>query len=146
MAMPRYGVPTRGVLPVHAIMASVDEEFVEAVLTVVESIPPGRAMAYGDIAEIVGARLGRGGPRQVGAVLATYGGGVPWWRVVTAAGRPPRRSEVRALREFAAEGTPLRSDGVNVDLRRAGWHPAVSRDEPDDPPGAGDRHDRVRGS
>ncbi len=123
-----------------------DEEYVEAVLTVVESIPPGRAMAYGDIAEIVGARLGRGGPRQVGTVLATYGSAVPWWRVVTAAGRPPRRSEVRALREFAAERTPLRADGLHVDLRRAGWQPARSGHESGSESGSESGNDRVRGS
>lgn len=43
------------------------EDFVEAVLSVVEAIPPGRVMAYGDIAEMLGA----GGPRQVGRVLST---------------------------------------------------------------------------
>ena len=41
------------------------EEYVEAVLQVVESIPPGRVMSYGAIAECVG----QGGPRQVGAVM-----------------------------------------------------------------------------
>ncbi len=35
------------------------DEFVERVLEVVEQIPPGRVMAYGEVAEYVGA----GGPR-----------------------------------------------------------------------------------
>ena len=46
------------------------EEYAAAVLDVVRSIPSGRAMTYGLIAEIVGEELGRGGPRQVGSVLA----------------------------------------------------------------------------
>ncbi|HUR04803.1 MAG TPA: MGMT family protein, partial [Nonomuraea sp.] len=39
--------------------------FAERVLDVVESIPPGMVMSYGDIAEY----LGEGGPRQVGQVM-----------------------------------------------------------------------------
>lgn len=102
---------------------TMDDEYIEAVLSLVERIPPGRAMAYGYIAEVVGAELGRGGPRLVGAVMATFGGGVPWWRVVTAAGRLPPGHEVAALRELAAEATPLSADDTRVDMRRAAWRP-----------------------
>ncbi|NDL57381.1 MGMT family protein [Phytoactinopolyspora mesophila] len=100
-----------------------DDEYIEAVLSLVERIPPGRAMAYGAVAEEVGARLERGGPRIVGAVMAAFGGAVPWWRVVTATGRLPPGHEVTALRELAAEGTPLTSDGSRIDMRRAAWRP-----------------------
>lgn len=100
-----------------------DEEYVEAVLTVVERIPSGRVMAYGAVAEIVGEKLRRGGPRTVGAVMAQYGGGVPWWRVVAASGAVPRASAVVALRELVAEGTPMSGDGMRVDMRLAAWHP-----------------------
>ena len=88
-------------------------EYVEQVLTAVESIPPGRACAYSDLAELVG----RGGPRQVGQVMARYGAAVPWWRVVRADGRPARGLEDEALARLRAEGTPLRGD--RVDLGRA---------------------------
>jgi methylated-DNA-protein-cysteine methyltransferase related protein len=104
-------------------MADVDEEYVEAVLSVVERVPPGRVMSYGAVAEVVGASLERGGPRLVGAVMAAYGGAVPWWRVVTASGRPPPGHEVAALRELVAEGCPLTRDGSRVDVRRASWRP-----------------------
>lgn len=100
-----------------------DEEYAEAVLDLVDRIPPGRAMSYGAVAEAVGAKLERGGPRQVGLVMARYGGGVPWWRVVTANGRLPPGHEVRALRELAAEGTPLSRDGDRIDMRLAAWSP-----------------------
>ncbi len=40
--------------------------YAEQVLDLIERIPPGRVLSYGDVAEAVGA----GGPRQVGAVLA----------------------------------------------------------------------------
>ncbi|MGX1492446.1 alkylated DNA nucleotide flippase Atl1 [Streptomyces tendae] len=55
-------------------------EYAERVLEVAELIPPGRVMTYGDVAEW----LEEGGPRQVGRVMALYGGAVPWWRVVRA--------------------------------------------------------------
>lgn len=100
-----------------------DDEYVEAVLSLVERIPPGRVMAYGAIAELVGYELERGGPRIVGAVMALHGGGVPWWRVVTSSGRLPPGHEVEALRELAAEGTPMTRDGARVDMRRAAWSP-----------------------
>ncbi|MCO5971963.1 MGMT family protein [Actinoallomurus soli] len=90
-------------------------EFAERVLDVVERIPPGRVMAYGDVAEF----LGEGGPRQVGRVMALWGGGVPWWRVIRADGSPPQCHEQRAMRHYRAEGTPLR--GERVDMRLARW-------------------------
>jgi alkylated DNA nucleotide flippase Atl1 len=92
-------------------------DFVEAVLSLVERIPPGRVMSYGAIAEYVG----HGGPRQVGTVMARYGGAVPWYRVVTAAGRTPPGHEQEALRRLRAEGAPLRGD--KVDMPRASWFP-----------------------
>jgi alkylated DNA nucleotide flippase Atl1 len=55
-------------------------EFVEAVLAVVELVPRGTAIAYGDVAEL----LGSGGPRQVGSVMSHHGAGVPWWRILKA--------------------------------------------------------------
>ena len=112
---------------VCARLCSVDpEEYVEAVLQVVESIPPGRVMSYGAVAECVG----QGGPRQVGAVMASYGGSVPWWRVVRADGIPPLCDTGEARAHYLAEGTPLRGrldDGsTRLDMRVAAWHP----DEP----------------
>ena len=124
------------------------EEYAAAVLDVVRRIPSGRAMTYGLIAEIVGERLGRGGPRQVGSVMAGSGDRyahlvpdgdgadpdegadrVPWWRVVNAAGSPPQHHVTEALDALRAEGCPLSRDGRRVHLRRAIWFPE------DEPPG-----------
>ncbi|CAM5715896.1 hypothetical protein SANTM175S_08339 [Streptomyces antimycoticus] len=69
--------------------------------TVAESIPSGRVMTYGDVAEW----LEEGGPRQVGRVMALYGGAVPWWRVVRADGAPLPGHELRALDHYREEGT-----------------------------------------
>jgi alkylated DNA nucleotide flippase Atl1 len=94
------------------------EDFVEAVLDVVERIPPGRVLSYGDIAEIVG----RGGPRMVGRVMALHGGAVPWWRVVHADGSLIKGHERTALTKHRAERTPLRPSGDRIDMPRARWN------------------------
>ncbi|KWW99317.1 cysteine methyltransferase [Carbonactinospora thermoautotrophica] len=91
--------------------------YVELVLDLVERIPAGKVLSYGDVAEYLGA----GGPRQVGRVMAYYGGGVPWWRVVRADGSPPPGHEREALRRYRVEGTPLRPAGDRVDMRLARW-------------------------
>src|SRR6201999_1101499 len=52
------------------------------ILACVESIPRGRVMTYGDVAEFVGANT----PRLVGHVLSSDGGTVPWHRVLRADG------------------------------------------------------------
>jgi len=95
--------------------------YAESVLLVVEVIPPGRVMAYGDVADAVG----RSGPRRVGRVLSQHGGGVPWWRVVRADGTLPPSHREAAPAYYQAEGTPLASGsaGVRVDIARAGWQP-----------------------
>ena len=93
-----------------------------------EAIPPGRVCAYSDIAEL----LGRGGPRQVGQVMARYGAAVAWWRVVRADGRPVRGLEEAALARLRAEGTPLRGD--RVDLVRARFAFAGQTDAARDTP------------
>ncbi|RMB87525.1 6-O-methylguanine DNA methyltransferase [Streptomyces shenzhenensis] len=99
-------------------------EYAERVLDVAERIPPGRVMTYGDVAEW----LEEGGPRQVGRVMALYGGAVPWWRVVRADGVLLPGHELSALGHYRAEGTPLKEAGrateghlPRLDMRRARW-------------------------
>ena len=98
------------------------DDYASQVLDVVDSIPPGRVMSYGDIAEYLAQG---GGPRQVGRVMSGYGGAVPWWRVVHSDGTPPPGHDSRAVKEYLAEGTPLRlaRPPVRVDMRRARWTP-----------------------
>ena len=74
---------------------------VEQVLHAVECIPAGRVVSYGDVAELVGTSA-----RRVGAIMASAGSGVPWWRVVSAAGRLPGHLVAEASRCWAEEGTP----------------------------------------
>jgi alkylated DNA nucleotide flippase Atl1 len=92
----------------------VDEKFIEDVLSAVEQIPLGQVASYGDIAELVG----RGGPRQVGQVMARHGAAVAWWRVVRADGRPVRGLEAAAWERLSAEGVPKRGDRVDMAVAR----------------------------
>src|SRR6478609_1967615 len=100
------------------------ELYAELVLQCAESVPRGRATTYGAIADVVGERLGRGGPRLVGSVLAAHGGGVPWWRVVRADGSLPPSHGEEARQAYLEEATPLRPSGA-VDLTRAFWSPRL---------------------
>ncbi|AVH56648.1 6-O-methylguanine DNA methyltransferase [Streptomyces dengpaensis] len=115
----RMGRMSEESLPADAL-----PEYAERVLEVAELIPPGRVMTYGDVAEWLDA----GGPRQVGRVMALYGGAVPWWRVIRADGVLLPGHELEALAHYRDEGTPLKeasraSEGhlPRVDMRRARW-------------------------
>ncbi|UFU04075.1 MGMT family protein [Ruania suaedae] len=100
-------------------------EYVETVLDLVERVPRGRATTYGVIAEAARQVTGKGSARTVGAVMARYGAGVPWWRVVTASGAVADRVAGRGLELLQAEGVPLTSHAPpRVDLAEAGWEPA----------------------
>ncbi|MGY1722167.1 MGMT family protein [Blastococcus sp. SYSU DS0533] len=97
----------------------------ERVLATVSSIPSGRVMTYGSVAEAAGT-----GARAVGQILRNGGHHAPWWRVVDARGRPVVGVAHEALAQFLEASTPLldRGDDVRVDLARASWsvHDAVS--------------------
>lgn len=97
------------------------DDYTSRVLDVAESIPRGRVMSYGDIAEL----LGEGGPRQVGRVMSLWGGGVPWWRVVHSDGTFLAGHEREAVRHYRSEGTPMRVDAdgrpYRLNMRKARW-------------------------
>jgi alkylated DNA nucleotide flippase Atl1 len=93
---------------------SLPSPYAERMLDLVEQIPSGRVLAYGDIAEL----LAEGGPRQVGRVMALWGGAVPWWRVVRASGQPALGHELEALEHLLDERTPMAADGSRVDMQR----------------------------
>ncbi|HLU44615.1 MAG TPA: MGMT family protein [Natronosporangium sp.] len=97
------------------------DEYVEAVLSLVEQIPPGRVMSYGAIADALAEVSGRCSPRRVGTIMAQYGGSVPWHRVVAANGRLVPGHEQQARERLLAEGTPMRGD--RVDMAAAAWYP-----------------------
>ena len=98
------------------------EQYAQRVLEVVAQIPPGRVVAYGDIARA----LGEGGARNVGTVMSRYGSDVPWWRVIRAGGHPPLCHDAEALTHYEREGTPLlwsRAGTFRINLRTARHRP-----------------------
>ena len=95
---------------------------IERVLCAVECIPIGRVVSYGDLAELVGTSA-----RRVGAIMASAGPGVPWWRVVNAAGRLPGHLVAEASRRWAEEGTPA-VDGRCVMSRARADLPRLAAD------------------
>ena len=118
---PRLGLLTRrpatasAGLSVRGGASSPPTEFARLVLDVVDRIPLGKVMTYGDVAEM----LGRGSPRTVGTVLTRHGKEVPWQRVVQASGRPAEPYLQEALALLIGEGCPVR--GERVVLPAARW-------------------------
>lgn len=94
-------------------------ELAEAILAMVERIPPGRVASYGDVAELVGIRSAR----FVGQVMFRYGGGVPWHRVVMASGAPAPHKADEQLAMLVDEGVWLTADRSRVDMGRSRWQP-----------------------
>jgi alkylated DNA nucleotide flippase Atl1/predicted nuclease with RNAse H fold len=95
--------------------------FVERVLRLVTSIPPGRVATFGDVARTCGKASGA---RAVGTILAAHPFEVPTHRVVDAAGRPSSAyggGPERQLERLAAEGA--RIEAGRVDLTASRWRP-----------------------
>jgi len=88
--------------------------YARTVLDVVDRIPRGRVMTYGDVAEYLGTGTGR----TVGTVMSKHGREVPWWRVVQASGRPAEPHLQEALAKLAADGCPLEGERVRLDQAR----------------------------
>jgi methylated-DNA-protein-cysteine methyltransferase-like protein len=97
------------------------QEYVEEVLALIESIPAGRVMTYGSVADALADKTGRNSARLVGNILARHGGGVPWHRVVNSSGRSAPGHEQEARQRLLQDGVPLK--GNRVDLRKAAWSP-----------------------
>jgi methylated-DNA-protein-cysteine methyltransferase related protein len=91
------------------------EQLALRILACVESIPAGRVMTYGDVAEFVGASS----PRIVGRVLAMDDGSVPWHRVLRANGSLAEHLYTEQRQRLLAEGVRFKRD--RVDLANFRW-------------------------
>jgi methylated-DNA-protein-cysteine methyltransferase-like protein len=79
------------------------DDFTVAVLEVLEALEPGEVIAYGEVAIEAGYP---GAARAVGNLLRTVPG-LPWWRVVNAAGRLAPGSEREQSQKLRAEGVKV---------------------------------------
>jgi methylated-DNA-protein-cysteine methyltransferase-like protein len=91
--------------------------YARLVLDIVDRVPAGYVVTYGDVAEM----LGSGAARVVGNVMHHHGHEVAWWRVVLSTGHPSPSDPAEALRRLTADGTPLLAGAERVDLAEARW-------------------------
>jgi methylated-DNA-protein-cysteine methyltransferase-like protein len=98
------------------MIASFDRE----VYAVVRRIPAGRIATYGQVAAMLGRPRAA---RAVGGAMRRCPPGVPWHRVLNAAGRISRRARAASMLTqrmlLEREGVPIRRG--HVDLGRYGW-------------------------
>ncbi len=92
-----------------------DDTLPQRILACVESIPAGRVMTYGDVAEYVETRA----VRMVGYVLARDAGTVPWHRVLRADGTCAEHLYSEQRQRLLSEG--VRFVGNRVDLASCRW-------------------------
>ncbi|HEX6924231.1 MAG TPA: MGMT family protein [Longimicrobiaceae bacterium] len=100
--------------------------FATRVERLVRRIPPGRVIAYGGVAALLGVpRAARG----VGHVLSTLpeGTDVPWWRVVNARGCISLHGYPGLLQRMMLEAEGVRfGRGGRIDWKEFGWRPESS--------------------
>jgi alkylated DNA nucleotide flippase Atl1 len=85
-------------------MATEDPDFEGSVLSVLQRLPEGRVISYGELAAAAGHQ---GAARAVGNLLRSTGEPVPWWRVVRADGRLGSPDVVRQARKLREEGVSV---------------------------------------
>lgn len=110
----------------------------EAVFELVCCVPAGKVVTYGQVAELVTARVG---PRDVGRIMFAAPEGVPWWRVVGSGGTLPiaRRSPGLADQQrtrLLEEGVTFLRSGA-IDMEACQWDP-TDEDLPEEPHLPGD--------
>ena len=88
-----------------------EHSFKEKVIAVVQGIPPGKVMSYGQVAAACGSPRSA---REVGWVLNGFDGdeNFPWWRVVNKQGRISIKGTFVSTAKVQKE--KLQKDGVIV--------------------------------
>ena len=107
----------RDSVPFHAlhftfyIMPSGYSEFIQKVIIVVQAVPQGKVVSYGQVAAYVGSPRAA---RQVGGVLRNMEGKVsmPWWRVINNEGRISIKGNLHNSKEIQKQ--LLEADGIVV--------------------------------
>lgn len=101
-----------------------DDDALARVYDVIDAIPAGSVMTYGDVAEAAGLNSAR----TVGRVLSQGAEPVPWHRVVKADGTCAPHLQDEQLSRLRAEGVPIR--GTRVVLVEARLDPGELHVEP----------------
>ncbi len=105
-----------------------DSKYRERVFEIVRSIPPGRVMTYGQIAEILGEGYT---PRTVGFVMHAASDSTPWHRVINAQGGCSTGRVViphdKQRRMLESEGVKFNKSG-RCDLKTYLWIPDEQAD------------------
>jgi alkylated DNA nucleotide flippase Atl1 len=93
-----------------------DLESVGRIRRVIEAIPAGCVLTYGDVATEAGLP---GRARWVGQILAEDGHDLPWHRVLRADGTPAPHLAAEQLSRLRAEGVLTSNERVQVQRYRA---------------------------
>jgi methylated-DNA-protein-cysteine methyltransferase-like protein len=107
-----------------------DPGYRERVYEIVRTIPRGRVMTYGQLAEILGEGYT---PRTIGFVMHASGDTTPWHRVINAQGACSTGRVVlphdKQQRMLEAEGLVFNERG-RCDLKTYLWIPEVENSKP----------------
>ncbi len=90
------------------------DDFMEAVIDTVSSIPVGEISTYGEVADEAGFP---GAARAVGNLLRMTPG-LPWWRVIASNGRLVPGLEAEHAQRLRAEGIHISKGTVVMKERR----------------------------
>ena len=99
------------------------ESFTERVIQLIQQIPAGSVMTYGQIAMLAGSPRGA---RQVVRILHSSSKKykLPWHRVVNAKGEIGFRDEEMFLvQKMALESEGIQFEGDRIDLKQYRYHP-----------------------
>jgi methylated-DNA-protein-cysteine methyltransferase-like protein len=100
------------------------KNFQQRVLEIVQAIPPGSVLTYGQVAALADTPRAA---RQVGRILYFYGQSVPWQRVINYYGGLSTYKVGSGERQrvfLEEEGISFRADGT-IDLNRYQWRPGL---------------------
>ena len=84
-------------------------DFEEAVLEVLDALPEGEVISYGELAAAAGYR---GAARAVGNLLRATAEPAAWWRVIRADGRLVAPDAVRQAERLREEGVVVENGRV----------------------------------
>ncbi|MFJ8264373.1 MGMT family protein [Peribacillus asahii] len=104
------------------------EKFTERVIRVIQQIPPGNVMTYGQIAKLAGSPRGA---RQVVRILhsSSHKYELPWHRVINAKGEISIKNEELSFVQkvkLEQEGVQIQND--KIDLVKYRYHPRIDCD------------------